>query len=146
MDTAFTGFFQYLRFSRFRSPGLGFHSSSMSCFLHLFCMMSLQMQGLYPYSTASPCALSYHNSLLEIELTNTLRNLLGPYHRPKGEFGECWPGYGMPNLPWLGAVSDQDGSRIEDWANHREPDTEGWTEAYLQVSFGINGISLTTEI
>lgn len=98
-----------------------------------------------PYKVDITGMMQQGENTIEIELTNSLRNLLGPYHRPKGEFGECWPGYGMPNLPWLGAVSDYDGEKIINWAEHREPDTAGWTEAYLQVSFGINGISLTTQ-
>ncbi len=75
---------------------------------------------------------------LRLELTNTLRNLLGPYHRPKGEFGECWPGYGRPNLPWLGAAVDINSPLVPDWQNHREPDTIAWTESYLQVSLGVS--------
>jgi hypothetical protein len=95
-----------------------------------------------PYAVDVGGLLHPGDNILTIELTNTLRNLLGPYHRPKGEFGECWPGYGRPNLPWLGAVSDLDGKIIIDWAEQREPDTAGWTEAYLQVPLGINGFRL----
>jgi hypothetical protein len=83
---------------------------------------------------------------ISIELTNTLRNLLGPYHRPKGEFGECFfRGYGNYNIPWFGSFDYTNGKSIQDWAENRLPDTSGWTEAYMQVSFGINSINIMVD-
>jgi hypothetical protein len=80
---------------------------------------------------------------ITIELTNTLRNMLGPYHRPKGELGACFfRGYGNYNMPWFGVYNYTNGQQIPDWADHREIDTPGWTEAYMQVSFGIDNIHL----
>ena len=74
---------------------------------------------------------------LRLELVNTIRNLIGPYHRPKGEYGEAWGGYGFPNLPWLGAVDESTRKIIPDWQNHRIPDTNAWTEDYMLVPFGL---------
>jgi hypothetical protein len=74
---------------------------------------------------------------LRLELVNTIRNLIGPYHRPKGEYGEAWGGYGYPNLPWLGAVDENTRKVIPDWQDHRIPDTNAWTEDYMLVPFGL---------
>ncbi len=74
---------------------------------------------------------------LRLELVNTIRNLIGPYHRPKGEYGEAWGGYGFPNLPWIGAIDEYTRTRIPDWQDHRIPDTSAWTEDYMLVPFGL---------
>ena len=74
---------------------------------------------------------------LRLELVNTIRNLIGPYHRPKGEYGEAWGGYGFPNLPWLGAVDENTRKIIPNWQDHRIPDTSAWTEDYMLVPFGL---------
>jgi len=83
-------------------------------------------------------------NILELELCNSLRNLLGPSHRPDGEFGSCFGGYGHPNKNWIGAVDNQ-GRKIAEWYNHRTPDTQAWCEGYLQVHFGVAGISVSWE-
>ncbi len=91
----------------------------------------------YPYSLPLS-GLRPGRNVLTVELTNTLRNYLGPWHRPKGEYGECWGGYELPNLCWLGAVDEETGAPIPDWYDHRVPDTSAWTEEYMQVPFGIH--------
>ena len=65
-----------------------------------------------------------------IELTNTLRPILGPFHRPKGEVGECWGGYGDPDLSWTGSALGKD------WYKKCEIDNSVWTNSYNQVRFG----------
>lgn len=82
---------------------------------------------------------------IEIALTNTLRNLLGPYHRPVGEVGYCWSGYNSPDHPWLGEYSEETGQRFPNWYFKRYPDTTAWTDSYLQVPFGIRGAKLVFE-
>ncbi|GHU73577.1 hypothetical protein AGMMS49992_12620 [Clostridia bacterium] len=72
---------------------------------------------------------------IELTIYGTLRNMLGPWHRPVGEIGACWGGYAYPNLPWLGAV--EYGKVVEDWFEDRYPDREGWTERYLVLPFGV---------
>jgi uncharacterized protein YerC len=79
---------------------------------------------------------------IEIRLTNTLRNLLGPYHRPVGEVGYCWGGYNSPDHPWMGEYSDETGQHFPDWYFKRYPDTPAWTDSYLQVPFGIKGVRI----
>ena len=74
---------------------------------------------------------------LRLELVNTIRNLIGPNHRPKGEYGEAWGGYGYPNLPWLGAADENTRKITPDWYDYRIPDTNAWTEDYMLVPFGL---------
>ncbi|MBQ3080433.1 MAG: hypothetical protein IJC48_10635 [Clostridia bacterium] len=74
---------------------------------------------------------------LSVRLYGTLRNLLGPWHRPVGEIGACWGGYETPDQPWLGCFAHENGKRYEDWLEDRIPDRPGWTESYLLVPFGI---------
>jgi hypothetical protein len=57
-------------------------------------------------------------NVIEIELVGTLRNLLGPHHRAGGD------------LVWTGAPDFRDKSR--------------WTEDYILVPFGLNGVTLKT--
>lgn len=82
-------------------------------------------------------------NLLEIRLFSTLRNLLGPWHRVKGEIGEAWGGYELPNLPWLGAV--RDGKPAPGWEWDRMPDHSSWTDRYLVLPFGVVQPRLTAE-
>jgi hypothetical protein len=82
---------------------------------------------------------------IEIKLTNTLRNLLGPYHRPVGEVGYCWSGYESPNDPWLGEYSIVTGEIFPDWHFKRDVDTTAWTDSYLQVPFGLKGVKILFE-
>ncbi|NLF93107.1 MAG: hypothetical protein GX564_04385 [Oligosphaeraceae bacterium] len=97
----------------------------------------------HPYQ-AMLTGLRSGENILELELCNSLRNLLGPSHRPDGEFGSCFGGYGHPNKNWIGAVDNQ-GRKIAEWYNHRTPDTQAWCEGYLQVHFGVAGISVSWE-
>lgn len=85
-----------------------------------------------PYETEIGRCLREGDNEITVAVTNTLRNLLGPYHRPRGEIGALWGGYESPNKPWVG-VSPQNPK----WYDHRVPDTAEWTEAYLQLPFGI---------
>ena len=77
------------------------------------------------------------NNSLVIRLYSTIKNLLGPWHRPVGEIGGGWGGYDSPNQPWEGCFAPENGHRYPDWYADREPDREGWTEAYLFLPFGI---------
>lgn len=83
---------------------------------------------------------------LTIRLYGTLRNLLGPWHRPVGEVGACWGGYDAPNLPWLGLLALESGKRYPDWYQDRKPDKDGWTESYLSLPMGIVGASLQWDL
>jgi hypothetical protein len=76
-----------------------------------------------------------------IEITNSLRNLLGPCHPPAGEPGYCWGNYASPDGPWMGDF-DPSGGQVRDWYDHRTPDNPRWTESYLQVPFGLAGFQI----
>lgn len=106
---------------------------------HVRVLLNGQYQGetgWAPFSV-SLASLKPGKNTLRLEVTNTLKNLLGPHHRPKGEYGECWSGYGFPNLPWLGPIDEGTRQHIDDWENKRIPDTSAWTEDYMLVPFGL---------
>lgn len=83
---------------------------------------------------------------LTLRLHGTLRNLLGPWHRPVGEIGACWAGYDAPNQPWQGCFAHEDGRTYPDWAQRRRPDKPGWTESYLLLPLGLAGAALRWKI
>lgn len=86
-----------------------------------------------PYRADVTAALREGENDLEIVLYNTLRPILGPYHRPAGELGECWAkGYDDPDSMWAGAPSDM----------RTGIDSDEWTNSYLQVRFGISEVKL----
>ncbi len=59
---------------------------------------------------------------IEIELVSTLRNLLGPHHRPEGE----------PDSTW-----GPDFTFYPDWLERPEERAANWTDDYFFVRFGI---------
>ena len=81
-------------------------------------------------------------NVLTIRLFSTLRNLLGPWHRPVGEVGACWGGYDAPNRPWEGSYAHENGQVCPNWEIDRKPDKLGWTESYLSLPLGIAGAAL----
>ena len=94
------------------------------------------------------CALRHlkkGTNTLEVTLFSSLRNLLGPSHRPGGEYGRCFGGYGKPNKNWIGAV-DETGRMYPDWQEHRTSDTTAWCESFMQVPFGFSGVILEKEL
>jgi hypothetical protein len=107
-------------------------------------LLNGQDQGLICWepSTLSIKGLRPGKNVLRIELTNTLKNLLGPFHRPKGDYGECWGGYGFPDLPWLGAVDEFTRQPIPNWYEQRSPDSSAWTENFMLAPFGISAARL----
>ena len=93
--------------------------------------------GWYPYELVLD-GLKPGRNVITLELSSTLRNFIGPFHRPQGEYGYCFDGYACPNLNWVG-IREADGTPIENWYDHRDVDSSGWCESYLQVRFGITG-------
>ncbi|MBR2354055.1 MAG: hypothetical protein IKA76_06110 [Clostridia bacterium] len=90
-----------------------------------------------PYRVDISHALRQGTNTLTLTLTNSLRNLLGPYHRPKGEEGCFQGGYAFPGASWIGI-----GKNDLTWYEHRIPDTPYWTDSYLQIPFGVQGVTL----
>ncbi len=85
----------------------------------------------------SPCELEISpfitagDNLLEIEVVGSLRNLLGPHHRPTGEPDECWH-YSFEYYP----PEDEPGKAGEDYFNVTADD-QTWTHDYFCVNFGV---------
>ncbi len=66
---------------------------------------------------------------LRIELTNTLRNLIGRFHHPEGESKATWGEW-----VWRGwTAKGQQG----EWWQTREPELNQWTDDYFLVPFGL---------
>lgn len=97
-----------------------------------------------PYAVALP-NLTAGVHTLRLELTNTMHNVIGPFHRPKGDYGEAWSGYGFPNLPWTGAVDEHTRKPIPNWEESRERDTSAWTEDYILTPFGLIGAAIVLD-
>ncbi len=90
-----------------------------------------------PYEVEVTDALYEGENEIVIDFVNTLRNLLGPYHRPYGEVGSLWGGYGMPDKCWIGEYWTD-----PKWYDHRTTDSAEWTDDYLLVPTGIEGAAL----
>lgn len=91
-----------------------------------------------PYRCAIGDALQAGENLLEITLVNTLRNLLGPYHNPKGEVGNLFGGgYVNQNAAWVGGAADD-----FTWFEKRVPDTDVWTDSYMQTPLNIKAAKI----
>ena len=95
-----------------------------------------------PYELDIKSALKAGENVITVKISNCLRNLLGPYHRIKGEVGHIW-GYNMGKSiydnvsgPWGG-----DPTR-EDWIAHRHVDDNWWTPDYLLLPFGLGKVKL----
>ena len=121
---------------------------SLSSVLWLLFSVRIEMRGVKPRVERGEAMMTIftvrHTSplpvaALRLRLFGTLRNLLGPWHRPVGEVGACWGGYDAPNLPWLGLEALETGKREPNWYLDRMPDRDGWTESYLLLPMGIVG-------
>lgn len=94
-----------------------------------------------PYRINISNAVKRGSNNIRITLCNTLRNLLGPHHRPHGEEGNLFlGGYGNHNGSWTGNSKND-----PLWFDNRYPDTAFWTESYMQVRFGIKNIKIFME-
>ncbi|MBQ8409009.1 MAG: hypothetical protein IJY39_09115 [Clostridia bacterium] len=95
-----------------------------------------------PYEVDVSTAIEKGANTVTIELTNTLRNLLGPYHRPQGEIGEIRSSYDEPDIGWMGGERGGD----KGWYDNRVPDTGYWTDDYLLVPLGVSGVRIEGSI
>jgi hypothetical protein len=59
---------------------------------------------------------------IEVELVSTLRDLLGPHHRPAGEPDQCWS--------W-------DYTLYPEWLEDEEEREARWTDDYFCLHFGV---------
>jgi hypothetical protein len=109
------------------------------------CIGHVRINGMYaerlyrePYEVDITGMLKTGENKIEIELINTLRNLLGPYHRPKGELNNCWGDY-----QWTGEYDKVTRTQYPEWYNYRTPDMVTWADSYMQLPFGIEGVKIT---
>ena len=93
----------------------------------------------YPYEIDVASALRTGENVLEVRLVNTLRNLLGPYHNPKGEIGNLFGGgYSHQDAAWVG------GSATDfTWFENRETDTKSWTDSYMQTQLNVKSPAIS---
>ncbi|QJD84521.1 glycosyl hydrolase [Cohnella herbarum] len=77
------------------------------------------------------------SNCIEIHVTNTLRNLLGPHHQPKGETDYC---YGQDS--YSGRRSPETGTSYPNWHANRDEDTLAWTDDYFFLAYGLAGIQI----
>ena len=108
-------------------------------------MLSVSLNGVdcgtlmsAPYELDTRGALLNGENTIELRLTGTIRNLIGPHHRPDGERGIVRGDYDNTDLGWMGCANKDD----KTWHLNRVPDTPDWTDSYLFVPFGVYGISL----
>ncbi len=67
-----------------------------------------------------------------LEVTNTLRNLLGPHHRPLVEGDNTWG-----EQPWSGAADRVTGQENPGWWGLEVRETDMWTDDYFFLRFGV---------
>jgi hypothetical protein len=79
-------------------------------------------------------ALEAGDNELRVELVSSLRNLIGPLHRPQGDPLECW-GFAS----FSGRYHHATGTGYEDWylPENRTRDTLAWTDEYNVLRFGL---------
>ena len=91
--------------------------------------------GWHPLEIDITTALQPGKNRIDIELAGTLRNLLGPHHRPSGEpdqvWRDGWTGLSGPRRRDTTLVSGPD------WYRRRESDDVSWTDDYFFVPFGL---------
>ena len=77
-------------------------------------------------------------NLIEIRLYSTIYNIIGPFHRPRGNVGNTFGGgYKNPDAAWLSV----DTSR-PNWNENMEDFYPTWTHRYNVVPFGVKDVAL----
>ena len=76
-------------------------------------------------------------NLFELELVNTLRNMLGPHHRPEGEPTVCFG-----QNAFTGGWEAERQEHIPNW--YLDPPGKTWTSDYFFVNYGL-GSGMTVE-
>ena len=75
-----------------------------------------------PYEIDITSLVKSGSNKIQVELISTLRNLLGPHHRPEGESDQCW---------------GTDYTLYPNWLKNEEELKENWTDDYFFLNFGI---------
>jgi hypothetical protein len=90
--------------------------------------------GFSPWRVDATGLLRAGENVVEIELTNTLRNLHGPNHRPSGEPDDVWG-----DNAFSGRYDRQSDTGYERWYQRRQAETLAWTDDYHVVPLGLPG-------
>lgn len=113
------------------------------------CICHVKVNGIdcgsmcsYPLRVDISKAVKEGENTISFELVNTLRNLLGPWHRADGEIGAIRSHYGDPDSGWMGIAYNND----THWYDHRVPDTKFWTDSYMLTPLGLRGIRLEKKL
>jgi hypothetical protein len=77
-----------------------------------------------PYEIDVTSLVKSGENKIEVELISTLRNLLGPHHRPEGEPDQCW---------------GTDYTLYPNWLKDEEQLNANWTDDYFFLNFGLAG-------
>ena len=109
------------------------------------CICHVKVNGIdcgclhtYPLELDISDAVHKGENRITFELVNTLRNLLGPWHRPQGEVGDIRSAYEEPDIAWMGVATKGDNT----WYDNRVPDTKFWTDSYMLTPLGLRGLKL----
>ncbi len=95
-----------------------------------------------PYEIDIKSALVAGENIITVKISNCLRNLLGPYHRIKGEVGHIW-GYNLGKSIYDNVSGPWGGDPYrENWIAHRHVDDNWWTPDYLLLPFGLGKVKL----
>ena len=75
-----------------------------------------------PYEIDITSLVKSGENKIEVELISTLRNLLGPHHRPEGEPDQCW---------------GTDFTLYPNWLKDEEQRNANWTDDYFFLNFAV---------
>jgi hypothetical protein len=116
---------------------LGVHGLS-ACLVRVFVNGAMSgVRGWDPFTVDITDAVKEGQNELALELVGTLRNLLGPHHRTAGDPDSCW---GEP--AFRGETDARSGRRDPNWHETRNRAGGPWTDDYLVVPFGFEGVTL----
>lgn len=85
-----------------------------------------------PYEADITDAVRAGNNMIEIELASSLRNLLGPHHRPAGEPDHAWG-----EEAFSGRWDRETRTGYDRWYLRHHAETTAWTSDYFVVPFGL---------
>jgi hypothetical protein len=116
---------------------LGVHGLD-ACLLRVFVNGALAgVRGWDPFTVDITDTVTEGKNELALELVGTLRNLLGPHHRPAGDPDSCW---GEP--AFRGETDSRSGRRDPNWHQTRNRPGGVWTDDYFVVPFGFKSVTL----
>ena len=116
---------------------LGVHGLN-ACLVRVFVNgLMAGVRGWDPFIVDITGAVKEGENEVALELVGTLRNLLGPHHRPAGDPDSCW---GEP--AFRGETDSRSGRPDPNWHRTRNRAGGVWTDDYLVVPFGFESVTL----